>query len=148
MNSIEAAGSGSSKGFPGWWRVVLAIAAVYNLIAGFAMIVFYHEGFRGLGLEKTAFNLPIQLVGMCVALFGVGYWIVSRNPVENRNVLLLGMLSKAIGPLLAVRYILRGDLPVWILIVFFFADLIYLVPFWLIYSRCRSLVTQARSRTA
>ena len=122
---------------PSWWRAILLIAAVYNMIAGVAMMVFYHEGFRGLGLEKTAFNLPIQLVGMCVALFGIGYWLVSRNPVENRNVLLLGMLSKFLGPLLAVRYILRGDLPVWILIVFFFADLIYLVPFWLIYRQCK-----------
>jgi len=123
---------------PGWWRVVLVFAAVYNLIAGFSMMIFYHEGFQQLGLEKTSFNLPIQLVGMCVALFGVGYWIVSRDPVENRNVLLLGMLSKLLGPLLAVRYILRGDLPVWILIVFFFADLIYLLPFWIIYSRCKA----------
>ena len=122
---------------PAWWRPVLVFAAVYNLLAGFAMLIFYHEGFAGLELEKTSFNLPIQLVGMCVALFGIGYWIVSRNPVENRNVLLLGMLSKLIGPLLAIRYIMRGDLPAWILIVFFFADWIYLLPFWLIYSRCR-----------
>lgn len=130
---------------PRWWKVILSIAAAYNVLAGFAMMVFYHEGFAGLGLEKTSFSLPIQLVGMCVALYGVGYWITSRDPVENRNVLLLGMLSKLIGPLMAVRYILRGDLPVWILIVFFFADLIYLVPFWMIYSRCRALAAQARS---
>lgn len=123
---------------PAWWRVVLVIAAVYNLIAGFSMMIFYHEGFQALGLEKTSFNLPIQLVGMCVALFGVGYWIVSRDPIENRNLLLIGLLSKAIGPLLAVRYILRGQLPIWILIVFFFADLIYLLPFWIIYSRSKA----------
>lgn len=129
----------SATDHPKWWNIVLTIAAVYNLIAGFAMMIFYHEGFAGLGLEKTSFSLPIQLVGMCVALFGVGYWIVSRNPVENRNVLLIGMLSKFFGPLLAIRYIVRGDLPPWILIVFFFADLIYLVPFWLIWSRCRQI---------
>lgn len=142
---MESVDNSSSK-HPSWWKVVLSIAAVYNVLAGFAMIVFYHEGFAGLGLEKTSFNLPIQLVGMCVALFGVGYWLTSRNPVENRNVLLLGMLSKLIGPLLAIRYILRGDLPVWILIVFFFADLIYLVPFWMIYSRCRSHAAQAQAK--
>ena len=136
---MESPDSNLPNKFPAWWTVILRIAAVYNVIAGLAMMIFYHEGFQGLGLEKTSFNLPIQLVGMCVALFGVGYWIVSRNPLENRNVLFLGMLSKAIGPLLAIRYIVRGDLPLWILVVFFFADLIYLVPFWLIYSRCRSI---------
>ena len=140
MNSVDSVENVTT---PAWWRIVLVIAAIYNVIAGFAMLIFYHEGFAGLGLEKTAFNLPIQLVGMCVALFGVGYWIVSRNPIENRNVLLLGMLSKAIGPLLAIRYIIRGELPAWILIVFFFADLIYLPPFWIIYRRCRALRNQA-----
>ena len=142
MNSDSALAESDQ---PAWWRIVLVFAAVYNVIAGLAMLIFYHEGYRGLGLEKTAFNLPIQLVGMCVVLFGVGYWIVSRNPVENRNVLLLGMLSKLLGPLLAIRYILRGDLPAWILIVFFFADLIYLLPFWLIYSSCRTRSQKASS---
>jgi len=140
MESIE-----NPSGNPAWWKHVLVVAAVYNVIAGLSMIVFYHEGYRGLGLDKTSFNLPIQLVGMCVALFGIGYWITSRNPVENRNVLLLGMLSKAIGPLLAIRYIARGELPAWILIVFFFADLIYLLPFWLIYRRCQSIAAANRS---
>jgi len=103
------------------------------------MMIFYHEGFRSIGIEKTSFNLPIQLVGMMVALFGLGYWIVSMNPVENRNVLLLGMLSKLLGPLLAIRYIMRGDLPAWMLIVFFFADFIYLVPFWLTWRKAKSI---------
>jgi len=142
---METHSESTVDAFPAWWRIVLVIAAAYNLLAGVAMIIFYHEGFRGLGLEKTGFNLPIQLVGMCVALFGVGYWIVSRNPVENRNVLLLGMLSKLIGPLLAIRYIVRGDLPVWILIVFFFADLIYLLPFWLIFTRCKAIASDRRA---
>jgi hypothetical protein len=133
----------SASDHPAWWKTVLTIAAIYNVLAGFAMMIFYAEGYYELGLQKTSFNLPIQLVGMCVALFGVGYWLVSRNPVENRNVLLLGMLSKLLGPLLAMRYIVRGELPVWILIVFFFADLIYLLPFWLIYTRCRSLAQQS-----
>jgi len=125
--------------FPRWQILVLKIAAVYNTLAGLSMMIFYHEGFRSIGIEKTSFNLPIQLVGMMVALFGLGYWIVSMNPVENRNVLLLGMLSKLLGPLLAIRYIMRGDLPAWMLIVFFFADFIYLVPFWLTWRKAKSI---------
>lgn len=128
-----------TKSLPGWQIWVLRIAAVYNTLAGLAMMVFYHEGFRAIGLEKTSFNLPIQLVGMMVALFGLGYWLVSKNPVENRNVLLLGMLSKLLGPLLAIRYIARGDLPAWMLIAFFFADFIYLVPFWMTWTRAKKI---------
>ena len=77
--------------------------------------------------------MPIQLVGLLVALFGVGYLMVDRHPAENRNVLLLGFLSKLLGPLLAITHVALGNLPMVMLVVLFFADGIYLVPFWMIY---------------
>ena len=120
-----------------WMRFVLKFAGVYNVVAGLLMIVAYHEGYRALAIAKPQLVLPIQLVGMMVALFGVGYWIVALHPVENRNILLMGFLSKLLGPLLAMMHVAEGDLPWTILPVLFFADLIYLVPFWIIYRRLR-----------
>lgn len=133
----------SSATFPSWTIAVLRVAAVWNLLAGFSMMVLYSEGFAALGLQKTAFNLPIQLTGMAVAIFGIGYWLVSLNPIENRNVLLMGLLSKIIGPLLGLRYILRGDLPTSALVLFFFADVIYWLPFWLIYRHAQKLAAKS-----
>ena len=123
----------------GWMKTVLQIAAVYNVLAGFSMLVFYHEGFKLMGVEKPDVNLPIQLVGICVGLFGVGYWLVSVNPVENRNVLLLGLLSKGLGSVLGIYYLAQGKLPWYFLPVLFFADIIYLVPFAVTYRRLRRL---------
>ncbi len=105
------------------------------------MVIFYHEGFRALGVPKPEFVLPIQLVGVLVAIFGVGYLIAERNPVENRNIVLLGFLSKLLGPLLAIMHIAAGSLPLMMLAVLFFADGIYLIPFWIIYSRLSRLAT-------
>lgn len=116
-----------------WMHGVLKFAGGYNIVAGLSMVVFYHEGFKSLGLAKPEFNLPIQLVGVLVAIFGVGYLIVDRNPAANRNVLLLGLLSKILGPLLALGYIADGTLPMVMLVVLFFADIVYWVPFWMIY---------------
>ncbi len=112
---------------------VLKFAGVYNVLAGICMMAFYHEGFKTLGLAKPDFNMPIQLVGVLVAIFGVGYLIVDRDPIDNRNVLLIGLLSKFFGPLLAFFYVANGTLPLMMLVVLFFADIIYWVPFWLIY---------------
>ena len=122
---------------PKWMHGVLKFAGVYNIVAGLSMVIFYHEGFKSLGLPKPEFNMPIQLVGVLVAIFGVGYLIVDRNPIENRNVLLLGLMSKVLGPLLAFGYVASGVLPLMMLVVLFFADIIYWVPFWLIYRRCQ-----------
>ena len=116
-------------------RFILKFAGYYNILAGLAMIIFYHEGFRALGVPKPEFVLPIQLVGVLVAIFGVGYLIAERNPIENRNIVLLGFLSKLLGPLLAIAHIATGSLPVMMLAVLFFADGIYLIPFWIIYRR-------------
>jgi hypothetical protein len=118
-----------------WMRWLLRFVGCYNLLAGFAMIVFYHEGFKMLGIDKPNLMLPLQLVGMLVALFGVGYLLVANNPLQNRNLLLLGFCSKALGSALGVGYVALGKLPVEFLILLFFADIMYLPPFVVILRR-------------
>src|SRR6185295_4121942 len=80
-----------------WMRRLLRFAGTYNIVAGLSMILLYHEGYKLLGLEKPAVVMQIQLVGILVALFGVGYHWVASAPVENRNILVLGFWSKALG---------------------------------------------------
>ena len=84
-----------------WMTVLLRFAGVFNLLAGTGMIVFYHEGFKMLGVQKPDLALPVQVMGILVGLFGVGYLLVAANPVENRNILMLGFLSKAISSVAA-----------------------------------------------
>lgn len=125
-----------------WMWFLLRFAGTYNLLAGFGMLVFYHEGFKMLGLKKPELLLPLQLVGVMVALFGVGYHIVASNPVENRNVLTLGFLSKAMGSGLGTAYVLLGKLPPIFLVILFFADMAYLPPFWVIMRRLYRIANQ------
>lgn len=116
-----------------WMHHVLKFAGYYNLLAGACMMILYHEGYKILGLVKPEFVLPIQLVGLLVAIFGVGYLMVDQRPSLNGNVLLLGLMSKLLGPLLALPWIFNGTLPITMLAVLFFADTIYVWPFWKIY---------------
>ena len=118
-----------------WMKYLLWFVGGYNVLAGLGMLIFYHEGFRFLDLPKPELMLPLQIVGVMVLLFGVGYWLVAWNPIENRNVLLLGFLSKFLGSLLGVGYIVAGKMPLLFLPILFFADIVYLVPFLLIMRR-------------
>ncbi len=133
-----------------WMTWLLRFAAVFNLVAGIGMVFCYHEGFKLLGLPKPQVVLPVQTVGMLVALFGVGYWMVANEPVENRNVLLLGLLSKLLGSLLVIYNCADGKLPLIFLPIVLFADAIYVGPFWLIWrsipSRCGLLKESAERR--
>ena len=116
-----------------WMTNLLRFAAGFNLVAGISMILFYHEGYKLLGMPRPEIVLPVQTVGMLVALFGVGYWMVAKSPIENRNVLLLGLLSKALGSVLVIYNCVDGKLPWIFLPIVFFADMIYVGPFWKIW---------------
>jgi hypothetical protein len=65
--------------------------------------------------------------------------MVDGNPVENRNVLTLGFLSKLLGSTLGIVYVANGKLPPRFLAMLFFADIIYLLPFWIIMRRIYSI---------
>lgn len=129
-----------------WMRYLLRFVGGYNVLAGIGMMIFYHEGFRFLNVDKPTLMLPLQLVGVMVGLFGVGYWLVARNPVENRNVLTLGFFSKFLGSILGVTYVAIGKLPVAFLPILFFADIIYLVPFLLIMRRLYAIARRNRGQ--
>lgn len=122
-----------------WMTWLLRFVAVYNVLAGLQMLVFYHEAYKAMGVAKPDNSFPLQMVGLMVGLFGVGYAMVSVRPIDHRNVLLLGFLSKLLGSLLGLGYVLAGQLPWTFLPLLFISDIVYLVPFWLILGRLRSV---------
>ena len=131
-----------------WMRYLLRFVAVYNVLAGITMLAFYHESFKFLGVPKPAMNLPIQLNGALVILFGVGYWLTQRDPLDNRNLLRLGMWSKALGSMLGTYYVWAGKLPPVFLGLLFVSDIIYLPPFYLIQRRIDRLAAERKKQIA
>ncbi|HEY1784151.1 MAG TPA: hypothetical protein VGG30_01335 [Pirellulales bacterium] len=118
-----------------WMRLVLRIASIYNLLAALAMVVFYHEVSKVLGMPKPKPIMPFQLDGLLVGLFGVGYWLVASRPLENRNVLWLGFWSKLLGTLLCGYHVIHGDLPLSFVPLVAVSDFVYLPPFYVIARR-------------
>jgi hypothetical protein len=123
---------------------LLRFAGSYNILAGISMICFYHEGYKLLGIPKPELILPVQVMGILVGLFGVGYHLVAQNPIENRNILMLGFLSKALASVAALYYVGVGELPLVFLPVLFLADIIYLPPFYVILQRLYRLAALER----
>ncbi len=120
-----------------WMRFVLRFAGAFNLLAGAAMILLYHEGYRLLGVPKPQLVLPLQIMGVLVGIFGVGYLLVASRPVENRGILLLGFWSKAISSAFAFWYVAAGQLPLWSVVAVTLSDVVYLPPFYVIWRHLR-----------
>ncbi len=125
-----------------WMRKLLIFAGGYNLLVGLNLCVFYHEMFKFFALPKPNLIMYVQLVGILVALFGVGYWRVAFRPIQNRDLLLLGFLSKLFGTLLGTGYVLLGKMPPIFFVILVFSDLVYLPFFWLILRRVYRIAGQ------
>ncbi len=68
--------------------------------------------------------------------------LVAGNPVENRNILTLGFLSKLISSIAALAYVVGGRITPWFALMVFFSDVIYLPFFYII---MRQLYAAARA---
>jgi small multidrug resistance pump len=117
-----------------WMRWLLRFAGCYNLLVGLGLLLLVHESFKLLGLEKPQPVMYVQLVGLLVGLFGVGYLLVAAQPLENRTLLWLGLSSKALGCGLSFYHVARGSLPPVYVPIVVFSDLIYL-PFFFVIAR-------------
>ena len=115
-----------------WMTFVLYFAGVFNVLAGLGMFVFYHEGYELLNIPKPEHVLPVQVTGVLVALFGIGYLLVAVNPLGNRNILTLGFLAKGICGTTALVHVAVGNYPWTFGLVVLLADIIYLPPFLII----------------
>jgi hypothetical protein len=61
--------------------------------------------------------------------------MVAHRPIQNRNLLLLGFLSKLFGSILGTGYVLLGKMPPIFFLVLIFSDIVYLPFFWKIIRR-------------
>jgi small multidrug resistance pump len=115
-----------------WMKFLLRFAALYNLAAGANMLLFTDEGFKFLEMTLPTPTWPTQLLGLLVALFGIGYWMVASRPVQNRDLLLLGFWSKLLGSALSLYHWRVGNVPYQFVLLVVVSDMIYLPPFWII----------------
>jgi hypothetical protein len=76
------------------WRGIFAFAALYNFAVGGAMLAFPDRAAAGLGLSGAGAPFAIAMVGMLIAVFGVGYAMVSHAPARNRGIVWIGLLGK------------------------------------------------------
>ena len=127
-------------------RLLLRVAGSYNLLAGLSMICFYHEGYKLLGVTKPELILPVQVMGILVGLFGVGYHLVAADPITNRNILVLGFWSKGLSSIFALWYVGTGALPAGFVPVLFLSDIVYLPPFYLIMRRLAAAAEERKKR--
>ena len=114
------------------FTVVFRSAAVYNVLWGVAVILFPSLPFELLRVEPPNYPFLMSGIGLFVALYGYGYWVVARDLLAYPQLVVIGFLGKALGPVGWVFTVWRGQIPARTLIINVFNDLIWL-PFFVAY---------------
>jgi hypothetical protein len=93
-----------------WMKFALATLGTINVLLGVAMTGFYHESCKLLGVPKPYPLWLLQAAGVVTMLMGVGYWLVSRQPVRFRSVLVAGFTIHVTASLWIVWVVSQGKL--------------------------------------
>jgi hypothetical protein len=128
-----------------WMRAVLAVAAVYNLAWGSWVLIDPGALFRLTDIPQPTYVQIWQLVGMIVAVFGVGYAVAATAPLRHWPIVLVGLLGKLFGALGFLAAALGGKLPwAWAWTIFT-NDVVWWIPFALILAAARRAVVDSRT---
>ncbi len=94
-----------------FWRGLFAFAAFYNLAVGGAMLAAPARIAAQLGVSGTGAAYAMLMVGLMIAVFGVGYAIVSAAPAKNRGIVWMGAIGKIGAAALAAVQFNAGVIP-------------------------------------
>ncbi|MDG2030991.1 MAG: alkyl hydroperoxide reductase [Phycisphaerales bacterium] len=112
-----------------WMSVTLVMAGIYNLLFGTWVVLFPNHIFEVLDMEPPLYGFMWQCVGMIVGVYGIGYLVASRKPLQHWPIVLVGLLGKIFGPIGFLQTAIAGDIPWsfgWMIIS---NDLIWWIPF-------------------
>ena len=115
-----------------WMKIVMRIAAVYNLLWGAWVILFPLSFFRLTGMEDPTHPMIWQGMGMVIGVYGLGYWWASYNPMRHWPIVAVGFLGKIFGPLGFLFNYLKGDVPFEFIYTLITNDFVWWIPFYLI----------------
>ena len=127
------------------WKVFFLIAGLFNLVAGAAGFFTFESHLAKAGLPAPHYTHPFQLLFLLVMILGVGYLMVWKDPIRNRNIVWLGWLTKVCGFVISLQALRLGELPAenawqpWI------ADFPFILIFGLFLFQTRHHPTQPNS---
>ncbi len=112
-----------------FFRRVFLAAALYNLIVGSVYVMLPNIVFTSAGLPPLDYPFLFSGIGMMVAVYGYGYWVVSRDPLRYPQLVFIGILGKGLGALGWSANVIQGAVPAATLWMTLFNDVIWLPLF-------------------
>ncbi len=115
-------------------RIILQLAAVYNILWGAFVILFPQVYFEMADMIPLNHPMVWQGMGMVVGVYGLGYWWASFDPYRHWPVVAVGFLGKIFGPIGFFVNFLSGQVPFGFIYTLITNDFIWWIPFgWILF---------------
>jgi hypothetical protein len=111
------------------YRLVLALAAVYNAAFGVWAGLFPHSFFELTGMAPPLYPAVWRCLGMVVGVYGLAYAYAAARLDLGRPFVLIGLLGKLLGPAGWVITVASGEWPLRTFTLIVFNDLVWWLPF-------------------
>ena len=114
------------------FKIVFLLAAIYNVAWGAIVTIFPNLFFDIFKIERINYPFLMSGIGMFVGVYGYSYYIVSRHPTKYPQLVIVGLLGKALGPIGWAYHVYLNHIPAATLLVNLFNDIIW-IPFFIWY---------------
>lgn len=123
----------------GFFRGVFLVAALYDLVLGLAFFFLYPWVYGTLGIALPTEPAYLHAAAGFVFVQGIMYLLVYRNMERNVDLVLVGVIYKAVYSGVAFFHWGTGTLPHSIFALFGFLDVIFLALFVYFLAETRGL---------
>lgn len=93
------------------WRGIFLVCGLLSVFGGIAGFFMFQQQLADAGQPAPVYTHTFQLLFLAVAIFGIGYLMVWRDPWGNRNIVVLGLLTKIAGFFISLHALDIGELP-------------------------------------
>lgn len=75
-------------------KTLFLVAGWYDLVLGVIFGLFFRPIYERFGSTLPNHDAYVQLPAILIAIFGIGFLMVSRGPQRNQSIIALGILMK------------------------------------------------------
>ena len=122
-----------------FYEYMFLAGAIWNVLGGAVLVGLQDWIFSTADLDPP--DPPLYFYGW-IALFmtfGIGYYMVSRDPFKNKNIVILGIVGKLAFSAIFLYYLISaGDLVPTLMLVPVVGDLVFVALFGMFLNYARS----------
>ncbi len=92
-------------------KTLFLIGGIYDVVLGVVFCLFFKPIYNLYSAALPNHDGYIQLPALLIAVFGIGFFYVAKDPVKNSAIIVMAILMKLVYIAVVVGHKLLGDMP-------------------------------------